>query len=269
MKLKVDLHVHSDGSEDGRDSVERLLERAEKLGLAAIAVCDHNRCFVQEGSDSAAARGGVLLIRGSEVSTDSGHILGLFLERPIDFASLCRDGLPTGEAAIGEIHRCGGVAVLAHPFERAGADVGALSALASCGLDLIESANSRAPMKIHDANERAAALAAGMGLGKVGGSDAHSAAELGGCYTVVETDELTVRGIKSSLLAGRCEPVFCDECSWRRKALSQWTKAKRRGRARGIIKAFVYLAVSPLRDIVRAVQLKREETTKCHSQQKP
>ena len=38
---------------------------------------------------------GVLLIPGCEVSTQSGHITGLFLERPLDLKKLRRDGLPT------------------------------------------------------------------------------------------------------------------------------------------------------------------------------
>ena len=249
MKVKLDLHVHSDGSEDGRHSISTLAEAAASAGISAIAVCDHNRCTsLPENSD-------VLLIPGTEVSTNMGHILGLFLTRPLDYEKLRRDGLPTGSAAVREIHACGGIAVLAHPFERAdaraGADAEALERLSECGLDLIETANSRAPMKVRDANQKAAALALRMGLGAVGGSDAHSAEELGNCYTVVEVDELTVGSIQAALRTQRCEAVFVRECSWKRKALSQWAKARRSGKLKTIIKALVYLAVSPFRDLLK------------------
>ena len=82
MKLLADLHVHSCASVDGRSSVEALIETAKARGLAAITVSDHDLCTpLPERPD-------VLLIPGVEITSANGHILGLFLERPIDFAAL-------------------------------------------------------------------------------------------------------------------------------------------------------------------------------------
>lgn len=79
MKLLADLHVHSRASADGRSSIEALIEAAKARGLAAITVSDHDLCTpLPESPD-------VLLIPGVEITSANGHILGLFLERPIDF----------------------------------------------------------------------------------------------------------------------------------------------------------------------------------------
>ena len=42
MKLKLDLHVHSDRSADGMDSLPRIREAARERGLDGVALCDHN-----------------------------------------------------------------------------------------------------------------------------------------------------------------------------------------------------------------------------------
>ena len=108
MKLLSDLHVHSCASVDGRSTVNALIEAAKKRGLAAITVSDHDLC-TPPGSEP-----GILLIPGAEITTANGHILGLFLEKPINFEDL--GPYPAPEKAIEEIHACGGLAVLAHPF---------------------------------------------------------------------------------------------------------------------------------------------------------
>ncbi len=78
-----DLHVHSTCS-DGTDTVRELVDGARELGLAAIALTDHNTARgVPELMEYAAQRG-VCAIGGCEVSTSSRygelHVLGLFLD---------------------------------------------------------------------------------------------------------------------------------------------------------------------------------------------
>ncbi len=81
MKL-CDLHTHSYFS-DGTVSPTDILIEAEKIGLSAVALCDHNTVegiseFLTAGNGSA-----VKVIPGIELSTDYDetelHILGLFL----------------------------------------------------------------------------------------------------------------------------------------------------------------------------------------------
>lgn len=81
--MYCDLHTHSNFS-DGTCSPAALIEAAERLGLTAIALTDHNTVaglpdFVAAGQGS-----GVEAVPGCEFSTDYGgvelHILGLFIQ---------------------------------------------------------------------------------------------------------------------------------------------------------------------------------------------
>lgn len=259
MKIKADLHTHSAASDDGRHSVSELARAAASAGLDAIAVCDHNFC-----TETPAYESGILIIHGVELSTDAGHILGLFLERPVDILSL-RGGndatsrrLPTAEESVRRIRDCGGLAVLAHPFERRSADKKRLLEL---DVDLIETANSRASMKLRDANKRADELADKLHIGKTGGSDAHGKREVGACYTVIDVDEISLSSIKKALTSKRCEAVSVRECSWRSKAMSQWKKARGSGSAVKILKTLAYLAASPVRDIAKTIERKTTNVT--------
>lgn len=102
------IHVHSRHS-DGRGTVDQILQAARRNRLDFVILTDH---------DTLAARpreglhGGVLLLVGCEVTcADSGHCLALGIDRPI----------PRGLApqqAVDAIKRAGGLAFLAHPFDR-------------------------------------------------------------------------------------------------------------------------------------------------------
>lgn len=80
----IDLHTHSTFS-DGTDTPRELVRNAEKAGLSAIALTDHNSVdgldeFLKAGEESA-----VRCIPGSEFSTDYHgtelHIVALFLPK--------------------------------------------------------------------------------------------------------------------------------------------------------------------------------------------
>ncbi|MBD5539321.1 MAG: PHP domain-containing protein [Desulfovibrio sp.] len=78
----VDLHTHSTAS-DGTDSPAELMARAHALGLAAIALTDHDTLDGLDEAESAARDLGLPFIRGCEISTRSKggehHILGLWV----------------------------------------------------------------------------------------------------------------------------------------------------------------------------------------------
>lgn len=83
---RIDLHTHSTAS-DGCLTPTELLERAARLGLAALALTDHDTVAGLDEARAAAARNGVELVAGCELSVvwpvGFMHLLGLFLpERP-------------------------------------------------------------------------------------------------------------------------------------------------------------------------------------------
>lgn len=108
---RADLHVHSLAS-DGISSVPEILRHAVEVArLDVIAITDHERV------DAALAAREVVRLRGlpieivvgEEISTRSGHLLGLFIEERIrPWQSL--------KASVAEVHEQGGIAIVAHPL---------------------------------------------------------------------------------------------------------------------------------------------------------
>ena len=243
MTFHVDLQVHKDASLDGLSSLAEQAAAARAAGLSAMAVTDHNLC-----TPLPPVLDGVLMIPGCEVSTTQGHILGLFLEVPLDLEALRQNGLPTGAAAVAEIHRCGGVAVLAHPYEKPGADPTGFDFRP----DAVEAVNARATLKVKEANGRAAALAKVWALPNLGGSDAHARQEVGNAHTKIEAEELTLEALKAAILAGACVPVLRRETPHLRKGLSQLAQRKRKGGAINLAVGAAYVVYCAGLDLFRS-----------------
>lgn len=214
MKLKLDLHIHSELSQDGRMTVGEIVGTARAAGLDGVAVCDHDELApVGDGLPE-----GFVYVRGEEFSTEYGHLLGLFLSSQVkshDFDGIVR-----------EVREQGGILVLAHPFERH-TDPGRFAAIAG-KLDGIEVKNGRANRKNRRANEMAAEFAKKTGLPSFAGSDAHLPREIGNCFVTVEVDEPTAEAVKAALLRQGNEITGRDGKQID-VARSQWTKLKKTG----------------------------------------
>lgn len=213
MELKLDLHIHSNRSPDGCMALEEIVARAKQAGLNGVAVCDHDRVLteVPDLPD-------FLLIPGVEVSTEYGHLLGLFVREPIESRTFCE--------AAEQIHRQGGLAVLAHPFEHSRDDRRLLPLVPL--LDGVEVWNSRAERKIRDANRLADAFAGTWGLPRLAGSDAHTPQEIGHGITAVEAAEFTLPAVKAALLTGETAVSGCRSKAWY-TAKSQLVKRRKTG----------------------------------------
>ena len=214
MELKLDLHIHSDLSCDGRMTVREIVDAATLVGLDGVAVCDHDALSPEAGE----LPEGFVYVRGEEFSTEYGHLLGLFLTGPV--AARDFDGI------VREIRAQGGLAVLAHPFERCTHPE--RFAPVADKLDGVEVKNGRANRKNRRANDMAAEFAEKHGLPAFAGSDAHLPREIGNCFVTVEVEELTAEAVKAALLRpgnktdgkdGRQTDV----------ARSQWTKLRKTG----------------------------------------
>jgi hypothetical protein len=101
------VHVHTTLS-DGGGTPEEVIRAARASGLAFVGITDHNNL---DAKPLEGYRDGVLVLVGSELSTPSGHILGLGLERdPVyRFAGDAQDGLD-------DVRELGGFSFAAHPF---------------------------------------------------------------------------------------------------------------------------------------------------------
>ena len=163
MELRLDLHIHSARSHDGRMTVEEIAARARDLGLDAVAVCDHD--VVYTGPKEV---GGVLIVPGVELSTEHGHLLGLFVDDPAVRHTVFPE-------TVRAVRGAGGLAVLAHPFQ-----------------------HRRDP----EANALAAQFAAAHGLRPTAGSDAHLPEEIGNGILTVAAEERSLAAIRAALWAG-------------------------------------------------------------------
>jgi predicted metal-dependent phosphoesterase TrpH len=108
---RADLHIHTVAS-DGTATVTAVLDHVEaRTDLDLIAITDHERIDAAVAARAMAADRGLRaeVIVGEEVTTLGGHLLALFIDRPIrPYRSL--------RATIAAVHDAGGLAVPAHPL---------------------------------------------------------------------------------------------------------------------------------------------------------
>jgi len=170
--IDVDLHMHTDHSNDCATPVEVLLASAREQGLGAIAVTDHNEISGALEAQAQAAAAGVKVIVGEEVKTaGQGEVIGLFIEEKIP------RGMSLAET-VAEIKRQGGLVYVPHPFDRMHSvpDYEHLLPILD-QIDAIEVFNPR--VAIGSFNDEAARFAAKYRIVAGAGSDSHVAQGLG------------------------------------------------------------------------------------------
>jgi len=111
-------HVHSKNS-DGFGTVDHIARAASRAGLDFCILTDHGR----PNRASLAAQGwrdGVLVLAGSELSVNRGHLVGMgFRLLPDGRAGASQpDFSHRAEDAVQEIRARGGLAVIAHPYSK-------------------------------------------------------------------------------------------------------------------------------------------------------
>jgi predicted metal-dependent phosphoesterase TrpH len=108
---RADLHIHTVAS-DGTATVGEILDHVERhTDLRVIAITDHERIDAAVAARAIAADRGLRaeVVVGEEVTTLGGHLLALFIDRPIrPYKSL--------RSTIAAVHDAGGLAIPAHPL---------------------------------------------------------------------------------------------------------------------------------------------------------
>ena len=163
--ILCDLHMHTEHSHDCSVPVPDLLDHAEEIGLGAIAITDHNVfAGAQEAVELASDRA-LTVIPGEEVKTESGEVIGLFLQEEIP------RGLSMADT-VAAIREQAGVVYLPHPFDRLHTipDATALHRLLP-EIDVFEVYNAR--LIFDGFNDEAVRFARKYNLTMGAGSDAH------------------------------------------------------------------------------------------------
>jgi predicted metal-dependent phosphoesterase TrpH len=169
---RIDLHVHSRWSPDGRATVDELVEAAGRARLDGFALTDHNSVAGHPRLAALAREHPALvLLPGVETSTREGHLLAYGLgEAP-------PAGRPADET-VAWVLAHGGVPVVAHPFRHVhGVGESVARRLPVSAIEVVNGHNGRAQ------NARALAIATERPLGRTGGSDAHRREEVGRAWT--------------------------------------------------------------------------------------
>jgi predicted metal-dependent phosphoesterase TrpH len=197
--VKYDLHVHTSYSKKcGYTNPKNAVKAAIKSGLDGIAITDHDTI---KGAIQAKeySLGFFDVIIGSEITTNRGEIIGLFLSEDIESNKF--------ESVISEIKNQNGLAVVPHPFDALRKSAFHPGTEDVKMLDGIESFNSRCILKKY--NDIAENFANKYNLMKTAGSDAHFLHEIGNAGIITENcdiidairkRDLTVFGRKSFLL---------------------------------------------------------------------
>jgi predicted metal-dependent phosphoesterase TrpH len=205
----LDLHSHSEASEDSRAPLEAYLNwlklRHTERPLDGIVLTEHRQFNRDADYRALEDKFGILVLKASEVETDYGHVLvfGVTDEmtRRFDFANV---RIPAQEL-IDEVARMGGVAIPCHPGRP--------------NVGLCEHYEKKPPLENVVAvevlnggsrkgeDERSETLARSYGYGTIGGSDSHLVSLIGLCGTRFDAEVRTIDDLVCELRGGVYEPV--------------------------------------------------------------
>ncbi len=177
--MKYDLHIHSKYSSDGVLDPERIVRIAMKRGLNGIAITDHNtikgglKAKKYEDAD-------FTVIVGSEISTERGEIIGLFLEEEVKSTNV--------QEVITEIKEQNGIIVIPHPFDELRHSAFHPAEEDAKFIDCVEGFNSRCVYQKY--NKKAVEFGIKHNLMITAGSDAHFANEIGNAGIITETEDV-------------------------------------------------------------------------------
>lgn len=227
MPYKIDLHSHSWFSGDGVSSPESMIASARAKGLHGFALTDHNtsdgcRYLIDQGlaREDGQPVDDFLIIPGAEITTAEGHLLCLGVMLPNNLK-----GTPAAEICK-LVHEMGGLAIPPHPYDlfRAGIRQAVLDTLEIDGLEVFNAATT-----LKRYNRQAFEYAAIKKLPMTAGSDAHHEAAVGTAYTILNTEDFSVRGILGQIAKGtELNQCYLTRRDKLRKTWNNWLRLRRK-----------------------------------------
>ena len=186
LNMKYDFHTHSKYSADGYVEPKTMVKIASKVGLTGIAVTNHNT--IKGGLAAKKYENNeIQVIVGSEILTDKGEVIGIFLTEEIK-SKIFID-------VIEEIKAQNGVVVVPHPFDGIRSTSLHPKHYDARFIDCVEVFNSRCVRQTY--NEMAEDYAKVNYLNLIAGSDAHFENEIGNAGVETDSDN-----IKEAILSG-------------------------------------------------------------------
>ncbi len=209
--LLIDLHSHTyPKSDDSFVSADELVDAARQCGMDGICLTEHDDFWPTDAARELTRRHGILVLPGSEINTDAGHVLVFGLQQ-------YKFGMHKPAFLREEADRHGAVLIAAHPYRRRfladpGEDPAVRSEMMERALDdemlrlfdAVESHNGRGK---ESENRFADDLRQGLSLPGTGGSDTHYLRQMGTAATLFERRIASVEELIAELKAGRMRAV--------------------------------------------------------------
>jgi len=205
----LDLHTHSEASEDSRAPVEAYLKwlarKRDVLPLDGLVLTEHRQWNPDADYRALEDQYGFLILRGAEVETDYGHMLvygvNAELTARFDFANV---RLPAQEL-VTAASATGALALPCHPGRPT---IGLCEHYESKppleGVIAVEALNGGSR---RGENERVQALIDRYGYRAFGGSDSHLVSFIGICATELDEAVRTIDDLVRVLRHGSYRPV--------------------------------------------------------------
>jgi predicted metal-dependent phosphoesterase TrpH len=204
----LDLHAHSEASEDSRAPVEAYLNwiktRRDALPLDGVVLTEH-RQWNNPDYRPLEDKFGIMVLKAAEVETDYGHVLVFGVNDDIaarfDFTNIRLNA----QELVDEVARMGGIAVPCHPGRP--------------NIGLYEHYQKKPPLQNVVAAEllnggsrkgeddRSAELIGKFGYKATGGSDSHLVSLIGLCATRFDAEIKTIEDLVRELKNGSYQPV--------------------------------------------------------------
>ena len=186
--LKLDLHLHSEYSDDAEGTPKEIIKFIKKQGLNGVAFTDHNTIAGGLKALKSAPKD-IVIIPGVEISTKDGHLL----------AYNVKEVPPRGlsvEETVERVIDQGGVPVVPHLFRN-------MSGIKKDKLIPIKNKVSAIEVfngcSLPSTNLKTARVAREFKLGGTGGSDSHHPEYVGTSFTTVDTTDVNVDTILAEI----------------------------------------------------------------------
>lgn len=206
----LDLHIHSYYSEGSNLKPEIIIKKAKKVGLSGVAVTDYNTIQGALETRELNTDPDFHVIIGSQVRTDKGDVIGLFLSEDVSPGKFCN--------VVQSIRDQGGIVVFPHPNRNQTTSASEINSV-----DIIEANNARCNRYENIFNEECAVK---FKKPCIAASDAHFETEIGNAITTVPGN--TLGDIKENLLSGNFKYSVAYLAYDYLKTYSRFLKAYRR-----------------------------------------
>ena len=193
--MNIDLHIHSNYSEDSIIKLDSLLRNLKEIGLDGVAITDHDTVESINKAKELAKKYSTKVFAAVELSSKEGHILAYGINK-------LPPNLFSAERLIEWIKNNNGIAVCAHPYRFSSPSFG--DNIFNYKFDALE-----INPKCHYEQNKTAEMVANMkNIPLIGGSDAHSLGCVGDVYTyfpdAIETEEDLIDAIKKN----KCKVMY-------------------------------------------------------------